>query len=195
MKDNSDIVEQAENSASKIGKFNTAGDLLAAYNALECEFTKRCQLIKQLQAELDKALSAQAAMQSQAETDAPAPLEQSATADVPIEQKQAVRAEQGEPASVQAATTADAVEPDTAVDLESLADAVVGEVARNTAAYVEALCGIPEIMDACVARYKRRLIEARVIGSPTGVAVIAPSARPRTLADAKALADKLISKA
>ena len=51
-------VEQAENSVSKIGKFNTADDLLSAYNALESEFTKRCQLIKQLQAEL-AALSAQ----------------------------------------------------------------------------------------------------------------------------------------
>lgn len=39
-------------------KFGTAEELLHAYNALESEFTKRCQSLKRLQAELD-ALRAQ----------------------------------------------------------------------------------------------------------------------------------------
>lgn len=208
-KDNKNVVEQAENSASKIGKFNTADDLLAAYNALEGEFTKRCQLIKQLQAELEQALSAQAPEKSDAVADAtqadpaqydPAPLEQAAEAPAPPEQERTKEAN-AVPVTCDAAAVETAYAPsgsaamtDAQVDLDALRGAVVGEVAQNAAAYAEALCALPEIMDACVARYKRRLIEARVIGSPSGVAVIAPPSRPRSLADAKALADKLISK-
>lgn len=36
-----------------IGKFGSPEELLSAYNALQSEFTKRCQLVKELQARLD----------------------------------------------------------------------------------------------------------------------------------------------
>ena len=44
----------------RFGKFDTAEALLDAYNALEAEFTKRCQLISKLQTELSELRAAQA---------------------------------------------------------------------------------------------------------------------------------------
>ena len=181
MSDN--IVEQAEKSASKIGKFNTADDLLAAYNALESEFTKRCQLIKQLQAELD---SFRAQAQEQ--------IDEQTTDEVRenVEQ-QAQTTESNRPVpevekdDICAATVLSAPAP------VITADDVLNEIMQNACAYAEALSAIPEVMSACIASYKQRLIRPQPATAPSGCAVIVPSKRPRTLQDAKRLADVLLS--
>ncbi len=64
MKDN----EVSGSAKSGFGKFGSAEELLSAYNALEREFTKRCQQIKLLQAELSSHSGAQA--KGSARTDA-----------------------------------------------------------------------------------------------------------------------------
>lgn len=166
-----DKAEQAENSASKIGKFNTADDLLKAYNALESEFTKRCQLVKELQTELET-LRAQANTVEQVEpTDGQ-------TAGEAADNISA--ADESLPAGETAEKTFDG-------------NGVLDEVARNAAVYAELLSVVPEIMDACIARYKQRLIEAPCVGSPSGMAVIMPAKRPKTLTEAKRLADSILA--
>ena len=149
------IGEQAEcdTSASKIGKFNGTDELLSAYNALQSEFTKRCQLIKQLQAELD-------GMRAQADFDR--------QTDNVIGDDDAVAATE---------ETANSA-PVTVIDAE----------------YAARLSDIPEVMDACIARYKQQLIESRLSPSPSGVAVIVPQKRPKPLSEAKRLADELLAK-
>lgn len=72
-------------------------------------------------------------------------------------------------------------------------DTVLNEIVQNVGEYADVLSAVPEIMDACVARYKQRLIESRIGGSPSGMAVIMPAKRPATLAEAKRLADELLS--
>ena len=159
------VVEQAEKSASKIGKFNTAEDLLAAYNALESEFTKRCQLVKQLQTELE-------AIRAQAQ-DAPhdvAPRPQDQTRSVP-------ETETGEESAVTPAVS----------------DDVLNTILQNAYDYADVLSAIPEVMSACIARYKQRLIKPSAPASAIGCAVIVPSERPKTLSDAKRLADALLN--
>ncbi len=42
----------AENTAVSYGKFKDANALLSAYNALQAEFTKRCQRVKELEAQV-----------------------------------------------------------------------------------------------------------------------------------------------
>ncbi|MDE5593222.1 MAG: hypothetical protein K2I75_04740 [Clostridiales bacterium] len=166
------IVEQAEKSASKIGKFNTAEDLLAAYNALESEFTKRCQLIKQLQTELDS-LRAQA--QEQIDDMAIGEREQP-----PEDIRSVPETEKGvqEIAPTPAAITT---------------DDVLNEILQNACEYAELLSTIPEVMSACIASYKQRLIRPQPAAAPSGCAVIVPSKRPRTLSEAKRLADALLT--
>ena len=53
MKNQTDGNSVPPENAGEYGKFKTAGDLLAAYNALESEFTKKCQSLKRLQAQLE----------------------------------------------------------------------------------------------------------------------------------------------
>ncbi|MDE6293997.1 MAG: hypothetical protein K2L88_05180 [Clostridiales bacterium] len=169
-------VEQAEKSASKIGKFNTAEDLLAAYNALESEFTKRCQLIKQLQAELDRN-SAQAAQEQiddeigNTESEQPAP--------PPEDIRSVPETEAGEQAMAQTRVIT--------------ADDVLNEILQNACSYAEVLCTIPEVMSACIASYKKRLIRPQPASAPRGCAVIVPSQKPRTLSEAKRLADAMLA--
>lgn len=170
MSDNN--VEQAEKTASKIGKFNTAEDLLAAYNALESEFTKRCQLIKQLQTELD-CFRAQA---EQEQTDQTAVGEREQP---PEDIRSVPETEKGE----QEIATVSAVTPDD----------VLNEILQNACNYAELLSTIPEVMSACIASYKQRLIRPQPASAPSGCAVIVPSKRPTTLSEAKRLADALLS--
>lgn len=171
-------VEQAEKSASKIGKFNTAEDLLAAYNALESEFTKRCQLIKQLQAELDS-YSAQAQPQEQiAETVANVERDDKEQAQQPEVAQPVPEAEKGE---------------DIAQAHVITADDVLNEILQNACEYAEVLCTIPEVMSACIASYKQRLIRPQPATAPRGCAVIVPTQKPRTLQEAKRLADSLLA--
>ncbi|MDE7164524.1 MAG: hypothetical protein K2O04_03780 [Clostridiales bacterium] len=167
-------VEQAEKSASKIGKFNTAEDLLAAYNALESEFTKRCQLIKQLQAELDSYRVAQAQEQIDEEV---GNNESEQPAQPPVENQSVPETEAGE----QVIAQAHVVTPDD----------VLNEILQNACSYAEVLCTIPEVMSACIASYKKRLIKPQPI-APRGCAVIAPTQKPKTLSEAKRLADAML---
>ena len=160
------IGEQAEEtSASKIGKFNGTDELLSAYNALQSEFTKRCQLIKQLQAELDGMRA-----QVEGESDSASSAENNAEP-----QAEACVEPQAEAA---AADITEKAPPPVVIDAE----------------YAAKLADIPEVMEACVARYKQRLIESRLCASPTGVAVIVPQKRPKTLSEAKLIADELLAK-
>ena len=178
------LVEQAENSASKIGKFNTADDLLAAYNALESEFTKRCQLIKQLQTELDS-FRAQAA-DTYVNADGQA---------LPEPENSDEKAEHCVTAENENICAADV--PSNAVSaLEPMPVTpgdVLNAVMQNACEYADMLCGIPEIMDACIALYKQRLITPQPKVSPKGYAVIVPAKKPTTLSEAKRLADALLS--
>ncbi len=162
------IVEQAEdNSASKIGKFDSTDKLLSAYNALQSEFTKRCQLIKKLQAELDERRA-----QADTETERGSDGTPIATADtLPIDTAEIARAEEVEPPS-ETSVSCGAPDADT----------------------VSRLAEIPEVMDACISRYKQKLIASRMASAPGGLAVIVPAKRPRTLSEAKMLADELLAK-
>ena len=60
--ESAEVAVAAETADKRLGKFDTADELLRAYNALESEFTKRCQLVSELQARLS-ALEAQAVKQ------------------------------------------------------------------------------------------------------------------------------------
>lgn len=167
--------EQAERlSASKIGKFNTPDELLSAYNALQSEFTKRCQSLKRLQAELD-AIRAQAEKVTDAESAEPS---------VPIDTAEDPSAEacdgDGAPSGGNDA--------DSACGCES-ADTRTESVAETA----ERLADIPEVMDACISRYKARLIGSRQSAAPSGLAVIVPAKRPKTLSEAKRLADEILA--
>lgn len=175
MQDN--IVEQAEKSASKIGKFNTADDLLAAYNALESEFTKRCQLIKQLQTELDRFHA-----QAQEQIDEQTADEEGEN----VEQAQAPETIRTVPETEQGAQD---ISPAPVVITP---DDVLNEILQNACDYAELLSTIPEVMSACIASYKQRLIRPQPASAPSGCAVIVPSKRPRTLQEAKRLADALL---
>lgn len=147
-------------------KFNDDKELLAAYNALEREFTKRCQLIKELQAKLD-AVTAQAPPQE-------LPVDDAGDAE-------------GSAGAVQ--TPFDAPpppQPPTERD-------VLEYVAERAGELAELLSQIPEIADACIARYKQRILGCRTASSPRGAAVITPARRPKTLDEAKRLVDELLS--
>ncbi|MDE6029256.1 MAG: hypothetical protein K2F90_02915 [Clostridiales bacterium] len=189
------IVEQADNkSASKIGKFNTADDLLAAYNALEGEFTKRCQLVKQLQAELDS-LRAQAQADDtvcdggvRSDGAAPEPERDTAADGAQPSQDDRPVPEAGGDSNGEVTTTAVIPAPSIVT-----ADDVLNEILQNACEYAEALSAIPEVMNACIASYKQRLIRPQPASAPSGCAVIVPAKRPTTLSEAKRLADALLA--
>ncbi|MCH5164804.1 MAG: hypothetical protein J1G01_00180 [Clostridiales bacterium] len=203
--------ELSQNEESAIGKFNSADELLSAYNALEREFTKRCQLIKQLQAQIANAPSAQADIDKDGEPDIENAPEERSEAEKAIEKAcESGEANQDEKACVKEAQSS-FVEPQSEVAAAIVVAAptasapiddggvdsgydIVGAVAERAAEIADVLSDIPEIMDACIARYKHKLIEARAFGgaSPSGSAVIAPVRRPRTLYEAKQLADELL---
>lgn len=153
-----------------LGKFENAEKLLDAYNALEREFTKRCQLLRQLQAaQADAGAQAEGVPpedppEAESAESANAPAEASKTPDVEHESEEA----DGEEA-----------------DIERL-------VARYAGEYAEMLSNIPEVMDACIARYKQALAARASLPYVSGTAVIMPAKRPRTLLDAKRLADEML---
>lgn len=203
-----DKTEQAENSASRIGKFNTADDLLSAYNALESEFTKRCQLIKQLQAKLDE-MSAQAVVSAPNQTEEIPHCDTAEQAEFGgncgAEEQARVAAENtnqavSEPEPTQKASAVVITDTVTSPqnqapqrDEANLAADVLDEIAIHAAEYADILSAIPEVMDACIARYKHRLMEVRASAvAPAGMAVIMPAKRPRTLYEAKLIADDML---
>lgn len=138
--------------AEKYGKFDSAEALLKAYNALESEFTKRCQLIKELQTELASQRAAQ------------------------VDGK-----ESGEELARSSAERA-------------LTVSEIVDFLADNADCIDILAELPAVENACIARYKQRLIGVGAICSPQGVAVIAPVKRPRSLAEAKSLADEILTR-
>ncbi len=209
--------EHAEQSAFKLGKFESVEQLLAAYNALEAEFTKRCQLVRELQA----ALSERAAQAEDAEksggaarynaADTPQAVD-SAGAQADGQSADAAACDGAAREAVQApaqpcaercssdacvsAARGCAEHAENAERVESVvidAGAALAYVAQNIAELAESLCELPELADACIARYKRRLMDARLVAVPRGAAVITPAKRPRTLDDAKRIADALLA--
>ena len=171
------------------GKFKSADELMSAYNALEAEFTKRSQLIKQLQAELDELRAAP-----------PRPIDDGTDGDVCERGAQAEEsitenaAEQADGVTAVEATAERVVEPMPVAPAPSLSDSdIVDAIAADAARFAVLLAGIPQIMDACVAKYKQKLI-GLADASPviSGRAVLTPPKRPRTLADAKRLADEML---
>ncbi len=189
MKDNTDsAVAEKKND---IGKFKSEQELLSAYNALEREFTKRCQLVKELQATLASREGAQAEV-----TEATAPT--------------GTDSAHGGPAAptAETSTQADRQAERAALDMKSASDAD-GDIksftekrradeAEGAALYAkthaEEMSAIPEVMAACIEKYKRKIIAAGNVRSPEGMAVIVPAKRPKTLADAKLLADSMLDK-
>lgn len=199
MKENA---EQTEISVSKIGKFNSPDDLLAAYNALESEFTKRCQLIKQLQAAVER--SAQAAERSDDAENAEAAAKESAQPPKPLSEEQAsegatelcaAREESAVAADEKAKNEQPFIDGENDGSIETPEERdILAEVRERALDIAEALCEIPEVFDAAIARYKRKLIGlGGGAASPQGAAVLAPVKRPRTLSDAKRLADEMLS--
>ncbi|MDE6401651.1 MAG: hypothetical protein K2L54_03460 [Clostridiales bacterium] len=206
MSKHNDSNADAPETAGDYGKFNTADDLLAAYNALESEFTKKCQSVKRLQAQLEL-LNAQAAQRSSDGGDgACEQFRSEASAACGSGESHAIDESVGgshddggaidatDAPQSDTVVAAVAVEPDDrrCAD-EDEARRVLDIVAQNAAEFAETLSALPEIMDACVARYKQKLIGGRTLGiAPSGMAVVAPAKRPRSLYEAKLLADELL---
>ncbi|MBD5131950.1 MAG: hypothetical protein HDT28_05095 [Clostridiales bacterium] len=176
-------IEQVEDiSTSNIGKFGSVEELFKAYNALEKEFTKRCQLIKQLQAEKENK-SAQAQEQiAEATVEGAAPSEE-------------LNVSCGEPIAADdrpAPEPAPAAEPPEAQEPPAQEQCEPVDIIAFAVKYVDAIADIPEIVDEVLARYKRKLSCRGGGSAPVGTAVIMPAMRPRTLADAKRLADEIL---
>ena len=73
-------------------------------------------------------------------------------------------------------------------------DAVINEIAANAHEYAEALSEVPEIFDACIARYKQMRIGGGHVCLTHGTAVLTPVKRPATLEEAKALTDCMLKR-
>lgn len=82
---------EEENAAAELGKFKDVKALMEAYNALEAEFTRRSQRLKELEANKEQSAPAQAVNE-----DAPSPEAEQGTVVQPVlteEMKNAVIAE------------------------------------------------------------------------------------------------------
>lgn len=188
------------------GKFGSSEELLSAYNALQSEFTKRCQLVKELQARLDAfcAQAENAAPRSSAqcgggETATELGADAREMVSVGAEQHCAAVDDDADGARImckaQEAGKADdmheAAETGDDAQSERLADALA-VIAENAAECAEALSCLQPVMDECLARYKKKLLGLGTLGTPCGTAVITPARRPRTLSEAKRLADEML---
>lgn len=182
------------------GKFKSAEELLAAYNALEREFTKRCQLIKELKAAGENACAQEdikAEDASIAATGASVVEDEVHGVAAPTEEPQASGADNTEssdestsPKTRDAAPT-DITEGSTTPALAPID--VVGYCAENADACADGLSEIPQVMDACIAKYKQKLISmGAAVAAVRGAAVITPVRRPKTLQEAKRLADEML---
>lgn len=181
---------------NKYGKFDTAEALFEAYNALEAQFTKRCQLVAELQAALRASAQAEKHAELDRSDETPADADAEAvgnTDDVSVAapavaEKSAVESDEGAPETGRQALTDEARQSGLAFD------AVVNEVSANAEEYAEALSTVPEIFDACIALYKQRRIGGGLSSLPHGTAVLTPVKRPATLAEAKALTDYMLKR-
>ncbi|MDE7463856.1 MAG: hypothetical protein K2M48_02405 [Clostridiales bacterium] len=187
-------MEEQIESIKEYGKFKSAEELLAAYNALEREFTKRCQLIKTLQT------AEHACAQENAEAEAPLSEDKTKpdTADIkehgaaaPAPEAPHIEEQHGEEAPVAPITQDPApTEMPTTRGIEQ--SDIIGYCVEN-AEIAELLSEIPQVMDACIAKYKQRLIGmGATVNAVRGAAVITPVRRPKTLKEAKMLADEML---
>lgn len=189
--------EQAEQAASETGKFDSVADLLSAYNALETALSEREKQISELRSAL---AAAQSSGQSDVAPPAPEPVPEPSPTDAPPCEQASntapVAQDTKDPAAPDAAAadkTVCVAVTQTAHAPEDRAAAVLGFVAQNIAELAESLCELPELMDACIARYKQRLLDGRLAAVPRGAAVLTPAKRPKTLTDAKRVADALLA--
>ncbi|MCH5350877.1 MAG: hypothetical protein J1F39_02785 [Clostridiales bacterium] len=168
------------------GKFKSAEELLSAYNALEREFTKRCQLISKLQA----ALSSRDGSQAQAADGGSDSTE--------TECEKTADKSDGADGQINVLMQNEKVKTDAQSEIDTFKKRREATCPDNAAEYAishaEELSAIPEVMAACIERYKRKIIAAGSVPSPEGMAVIVPAKRPKTLADAKLLADSMLDK-
>lgn len=182
------------------GGFDTASELAAAFSALKLELEDSKLQIKQLQDDIVRmsgdsgtggndrknsvAVETESEVQSNAETDetsTKAVMQKTAIAEPDTDaNKEYLRHKTDELAN------GDDVPRITELDM-------LAAIAKNADYFAQKLCSVPEVMDACIALYKRGLIEARTCASPRGMAVIVPSKKPRTLTEAKALADAILA--
>ncbi|MCH5162487.1 MAG: hypothetical protein J1G38_03240 [Clostridiales bacterium] len=184
---------EANEIEKEYGKFKSAEELLAAYNALEREFTKRCQLIKTLQT-AEKPACAQEDIQAEEFSSADDASEATsenfeATADKDKEQSNS-ECEQIKDASTitQPAPTEESQSAQDVAPTE-----VVAYCVHNAETIAEPLSDIPQVMDACIAKYKQKLIGmGATVAAVRGAAVITPVRRPKTLQEAKLLADEML---
>ena len=177
-----DAAVAAESGVDGLGKFGSTEELLSAYNALQSEFTKRCQLVKEPQARLD-------ATDAQAEDNAaPRSSAQCGGADRTI-------AERGGQALAEVSADAERAVMTDGADEAGDDEARIAEALAtiaNAAECAAALADMQPVMDECLARYKKKLLGLGTLGMPCGTAVITPARRPRTLSDAKRLADEML---
>lgn len=178
------------------GKFGSSEELLSAYNALQSEFTKRCQLVKELQARLDAfcAQAENAAPRSSAQCgggETATELGADAREIAPVGATVAEKDCDGAGKDDNAHEAGEAAETGDDAQSERLADALA-VIAENAAECAEALSSLQPVMDECLARYKKKLLGLGTLGTPCGTAVITPARRPRTLSEAKRLADEML---
>lgn len=131
--------EQAAGAVSGFGKFKNTEELLRAYNALEAEFTKRCQRLKEAGLEAERLRAAQAAGRD---------------------------------------TKADFL---SLVEDEEFLDSVIICNPRVKAKIIE---GYLRALEGCA--------PAKVLGGGRGRTALQPAARPKTLEEAKKLANLLM---
>ena len=183
MKEKKEILTETETETTGTGKFKSAEELLSAYNALEREFTKRCQLVSKLQASLASREGSQAENPDGAQAAAKSETaDESAEADGQINDM------------LTSEKSADAQSEIESLTEKRDAARIRDDIKSFAAIHAEELSAIPEVMDFCIERYKRKIIAAGSVPSPEGMAVIVPARRPKTLADAKRLADSMLDK-
>ncbi len=180
MQDNSEEVKT-------YGKFKSAEELLAAYNALEREFTKRCQLIKTLKTAGEHACAQEDTAEVGTSAQTPQPCEKAAKARAEEGAENSDKAEE-QITQVLASTDEKArTEKREPAPLE-----IAAYVAANAEACAELIAEIPQVTDACIAKYKQKLIGMHCMPALRGAAVMTPIRRPKTLEEAKALADEML---
>ncbi len=217
--------------SAAMNKFKSTEELSSAYAALEREFTKRCQLVKDLQAKLAAAMRSAcedgsakehcAIASSAAESDKEPPAAREpvapdtekvvcdnasapacAVVDAAANEKaldeltESIEGTTGGKQELAIAPSPD-IPPVAAVEQIAAESAVrasdvLDEVASRADELSDALSLIPEVMEACIARYKMRLMGIGGHPAPRGAAVVAPVKRPKTLSDAKRIADEML---
>ncbi len=161
-----DVAEENSGETANYGKFGSLQELLSAYNALQSEFTKRCQLVKQLQTRLDE-MNAQALSDGTAEEDT-------------------------ESIDRVASSAENALARSSACDGEARLAEAIAVIAEHIEDCADYLASLPQIADAVILTYKKKLLGFSSSPSPRGMAVVMPAKRPRTLEEAKRLADEML---